>query len=379
MVEQARRKLKTKRREKNRSDFGDPTKEEYGVAKYVRFNCLSKTATIMGNEMAYFTASKALDCLMSSKYAGDTEKHLFSNRNSAIFYMQNLLDKGLFFRAKKLVPKKKDSLTGQVSAKYNAAEQSDVGDVKKTEKRKTKTEKEMEEKKEKVSEKIKEDVDEKTKSGGKKKTKKVKFDIHQNQVFNDGNDIYVWKYDPTSTKMFLLGLAVVLCAIGVCLFPLWPPEVRICVYYLSIAAMVFVGFIVFLVILRTILFSLVWASTFGKHHFWLLPHLTDDCGFFESFKPLYSHKIMENGVKKSSDEKDNKEIESKRSANEENSSLEKDSDEEKVVFLDGEHSNGENNQSEMSSDEEEDDDNLSVVEMNGETESVKENECKKKK
>jgi len=32
-------------------------------------------------------------------------------------------------------------------------------------------------------------------------------------------------------------------AIAVCLFPLWPPEVRLGVYYLSVAAACFVGLI----------------------------------------------------------------------------------------------------------------------------------------
>ena len=27
----------------------------------------------------------------------------------------------------------------------------------------------------------------------------------------------------------------------------------------------------------------------GRHHFWLLPNLTEECGFFESFKPLYTY------------------------------------------------------------------------------------------
>ena len=35
----------------------------------------------------------------------------------------------------------------------------------------------------------------------------------------------------------------VLGAIAVCLFPLWPPEVRLGIYYLSLAAAGFVGFI----------------------------------------------------------------------------------------------------------------------------------------
>lgn len=37
------------------------------------------------------------------------------------------------------------------------------------------------------------------------------------------------------------------------------------------------------------MFGVTWAATFGKHHFWLLPNLTEDCGFFDSFKPAYSH------------------------------------------------------------------------------------------
>ena len=37
-------------------------------------------------------------------------------------------------------------------------------------------------------------------------------------------------------------------AIAVCLFPLWPPEVRLGVYYLSVAAACFVGLIFILCI-----------------------------------------------------------------------------------------------------------------------------------
>lgn len=36
-----------------------------------------------------------------------------------------------------------------------------------------------------------------------------------------------------------------------------------------------------------ILFVIVWLLTFGKVTFWLLPNLTEDVGFFESFRPTY--------------------------------------------------------------------------------------------
>ena len=44
----------------------------------------------------------------------------------------------------------------------------------------------------------------------------------------------------------------VLGAIAVCLFPLWPPEVRLGVYYLSLAAAGFVGFILSLCVSKYI-------------------------------------------------------------------------------------------------------------------------------
>lgn len=47
--------------------------------------------------------------------------------------------------------------------------------------------------------------------------------------------------------------------------------------------------IFFLVSVRYVLFAFVWAFSAGRHHFWLLPNLTEECGFFESFKPAYTH------------------------------------------------------------------------------------------
>lgn len=48
-----------------------------------------------------------------------------------------------------------------------------------------------------------------------------------------------------------------------------------------------------LVVVRLIIFVFLWVLTFGKLQFWLLPNLTEDVGFFESFWPLYS---IEKGV-----------------------------------------------------------------------------------
>lgn len=118
--------------------------------------------------------------------------------------------------------------------------------------------------------------------------KKFKLDMHDVQVFEDSNQPYVWLYEPTSIKAWLLCFGVIFGVIAICLFPLWPSIIRTWVYYLSVAAVIFLSSILTLIVLRIILYFTLWALTFGKLHLWILPNLTEDVGFFESFWPLYT-------------------------------------------------------------------------------------------
>ena len=59
-----------------------------------------------------------------------------------------------------------------------------------------------------------------------KKKRKIRLEMHYDQVFLDGNDAYVWLYDPTPWYYYIAGAAIVLGIIAVCLFPLWPMEMR---------------------------------------------------------------------------------------------------------------------------------------------------------
>ena len=61
------------------------------------------------------------------------------------------------------------------------------------------------------------------------------------------------------------------------------------------------------VAVQRVLFAVTWLVTFGKHHFWLLPNLTEDVGFFESFKPLYKHDVCPGKKDKTDKEKTNPE------------------------------------------------------------------------
>uniref|UniRef100_A0A183CMZ5 Translocation protein SEC62 n=1 Tax=Globodera pallida TaxID=36090 RepID=A0A183CMZ5_GLOPA len=97
---------------KGGEDGGDSnklTKEEDAIARFVRFNCPTNSTMFEGNEVHYFSGKKAVDVLVESKKYGAVAKiPKFLNSGVAEEFLQALLEKGLFVRAKKLVPKKKE-------------------------------------------------------------------------------------------------------------------------------------------------------------------------------------------------------------------------------------------------------------------------------
>lgn len=59
--------------------------------------------------MDVYSGNKAVDTLLESKKYGTKAKQpKFTSRQQVLDFMQSLLDRGLFFRAKKLVLKKKE-------------------------------------------------------------------------------------------------------------------------------------------------------------------------------------------------------------------------------------------------------------------------------
>ena len=146
--------------------------------------------------------------------------------------------------------------------------------------------------------------DDDSKDKDKTKKKKFKLELHDDQVFNDSvNEFYVWIYSPTTIKQYIMGALLVIGCIGVCLFPLWPAEVRTGVYYLSMVLASLLGVLLSLAVFKYIIFAGVWVLTMGKIKFWLLPNLTEDVGFIESFIPLY---ILDVTTKKKTNKNDEK-------------------------------------------------------------------------
>jgi len=297
-----RRKTKRKKESDASLESEKPSKVEYEIAKYLRSKLPPKKTTLLSHKVDYFIASKSIDLLMDSKWSKDDKRQkeaLFTSRESVVAFMHQMLRHKFFHRAKTVVVKK-DKKKRADNEESSCNEEHMKVESKKKAKKELKDKDTKEENKDKeVSLKDKDDKEVETK---KKEKKKIKLDMHLEQLFVDENEPYVWIYDPIPLRAWLIGAALVLAAIAICLFPLWPRVVRNYVYYLSIAAAALLFFIIGLAVLRLIVFTLVWVFTFGRHHLWILPNLTEDVGFMESFWPLYKHDVK-NGDKKDAKKK----------------------------------------------------------------------------
>lgn len=134
----------------NEADF-KPSKQEYAVAKYLRFSCKeTKETMIMGDRAHYFVGSKAVDCLLDSTWATGKRRTavIFSTRESVVKYLQSLLEKQFFYRARKLVPKRKEEIAAAAKKAITSAqkEKKNQPDAEKKQKDKEEKAKEKEEK-----------------------------------------------------------------------------------------------------------------------------------------------------------------------------------------------------------------------------------------
>uniref|UniRef100_A0A914LI57 Translocation protein SEC62 n=1 Tax=Meloidogyne incognita TaxID=6306 RepID=A0A914LI57_MELIC len=263
------------------------TKEEDAIARCVRFNCPTNTTMFEGNEVHYFVAKKAVDTLVESKkYGAGSKSKKFPDAKTAEYFLQSLLERGLFFRAKKTVLKKKEKETTE-SSKKNQKDGNKSPKIDKKEKEKVEENEEKEEKNERGNKEQEED---------KKRKKKIKLTFNDLQTFDvETNDVYVWVFDPTPFWKQCVGVLIVLGTIGGCLFPLWPDWLRLGVYYLSLTGIILFGIFLGFALVRTILFGIICVCSLGRHYLWILPNLLEECSFFESFQPFYTYEYVPGG------------------------------------------------------------------------------------
>ncbi|XP_063228152.1 translocation protein SEC62 [Bacillus rossius redtenbacheri] len=274
-----------KRKEEITEELEKPQKEEYTIAKWLKKNVPTKKTKFLNHNVEYFTAAKAVDAFMASPWATEKEgvEPYFATRLDVVRYLDKMLRHKFFHRAKK-VPVSEQELKAKLKKKEKD-KKSEGG-----EKRSKRPEEEKDDAESSHAEGDKKD----DKQGGsvedkEKKKRKIRLEMHLEQAFVDGLDAYVWIYDPIPVYYWFFGTLMVLGAIAICLFPLWPQSVRKGVYYLSVACAGFLVFIIGLAILRVVIFCILWVLTMGKHHLWLFPNLTEDVGFLASFWPLYQY------------------------------------------------------------------------------------------
>jgi translocation protein SEC62 len=99
-------------------------------------------------------------------------------------------------------------------------------------------------------------------------------------------DLYIWTQEETSYKTLIIGALVLFLFFAGVMFQMWPTWLQIVV--LNVLKYVVGGFLVFWLVmwvLKPIIFYI--TSYTNPPGLYVLPNLHEDCGFFESFDPLY--------------------------------------------------------------------------------------------
>ncbi|KAI5793150.1 translocation protein Sec62-domain-containing protein [Geopyxis carbonaria] len=97
---------------------------------------------------------------------------------------------------------------------------------------------------------------------------------------------YAFFYEPRTWKQTAMAVGLVALLLTVVMFPLWPPMLRLGVWYLSMGMLGLIGLFIVMSIFRLILFVISMVVT--PPGLWLYPNLFEDVGFFDSFRPLWA-------------------------------------------------------------------------------------------
>ena len=150
------------------------SKEQKEVTHWLKENVpTKKTKFLQSHIVNYFSGSKAVDLLVtSSPWSGP--EGLFSSREKCVEYLDTLLRYKMFHRAKKIAVGDKDS------KKKQKKEDDDKTDTDADKETGGETGGEEAERTEKTE----------------KKKRKIRLDMHLEQMFVDTSDAFVWLYDP---------------------------------------------------------------------------------------------------------------------------------------------------------------------------------------
>ncbi|KAI0754352.1 translocation protein [Daedaleopsis nitida] len=124
--------------------------------------------------------------------------------------------------------------------------------------------------------------------------------ITQMQTFVP-SDYYAWFYEGSQWTTYLGGVAMVAIMLAGVMFPLWPPIMRLGVWYLSMGVLGLLGLFFALAIVRLIFYII--TIIVASPGIWIFPNLFADVGFVDSFIPLWEWDLPKKKTKKKRSEK----------------------------------------------------------------------------
>ncbi|EKM58010.1 uncharacterized protein PHACADRAFT_193135 [Phanerochaete carnosa HHB-10118-sp] len=96
---------------------------------------------------------------------------------------------------------------------------------------------------------------------------------------------YAWFYEGSQLMTYVGGFAMLAVMLAGVMFPLWPPIMRLGVWYISIAVLGLIGLFFAIAVVRLIFYIItLFAASPG---IWIFPKLFADVGFVESFIPVW--------------------------------------------------------------------------------------------
>ena len=97
--------------------------------------------------------------------------------------------------------------------------------------------------------------------------------------------LYAWILESSQLYTILGACALLIGSFALVMFPLWPSSVRNLSWYVMMAGVSFLVFLIVISIIRLIVFGITYFTT--KPGIWVFPNLYEDVGFFESFVPFW--------------------------------------------------------------------------------------------
>ncbi|KAE9405036.1 translocation protein [Gymnopus androsaceus JB14] len=124
--------------------------------------------------------------------------------------------------------------------------------------------------------------------------------IIQEQKFAQ-DEYYAWFYDGSQWTTYAGGILMVAIMLGGVMFPLWPPTMRLGVWYLSMGMLGLIGLFFAIAVVRLIFYII--TVLVASPGIWIFPQLFADVGFVESFIPLWEWDVPKKKSKKKKGDK----------------------------------------------------------------------------